>query len=63
MTATLNDMLAREHVQDRLCEAEEHRVARRAREQPREPRRHSAGFFGRWRRSDPAEADASIDDG
>ena len=35
MTGMLNDMLAREHVRDLLCEAEDHRSGARARTKPR----------------------------
>jgi hypothetical protein len=63
MTGMLNDMLAREHVQDLLCEAEAYRSGARARTEPRGLGRALAGFLARWRGGVLAGANASTDDG
>jgi hypothetical protein len=59
----LNDVLAREHVQDLLCEAEDYRSGARARTEPRGLGRALAGLLGRWRRGVLEGADASTADG
>jgi hypothetical protein len=63
MTGMLNDMLAREHVQDLLCEAENYRRGASAGTEPRGLGRALAGFLWRGRRGDPPGANASTDDG